>query len=184
MKTSLLLVMGLLMVSVAVQAQEVDLKKHPGYINLDEIEIPDKAGEITDIDLGPALLQLLQLGKEEDDLKDGLAGILSIRVKSFEVEYGEAQKIRSIMDKYEKQLVKDNWVRLVRTKKGEEMANISMKFEGGKVVGFFLMSIEPGNEVSFVNIFGGGIDLESIKDFGLGLSDSTMNSIEKSLKKF
>ncbi|MFH1942993.1 MAG: DUF4252 domain-containing protein [bacterium] len=169
-------------VCVSASAQEKDLKKHPGYIDLKQIRIPDHTSEVTDIDLGPALLALARLGVNEDeDFGKGLAGILSIRVKSYEIEYGDAREIRPTMDKLEKKLEQDGWMRLVRTKTREEMTNISMKVVDGKVVGFFLMSIN-GDEVSFINVFGGNIDLNSIKNIGMGLSGSALDSLGKSLK--
>ena len=175
-----------LVLCMSLQAQEVDIKKHPGYIDLEKIKIPDHAEQVTDIDLGPALLALAQLGgeDEDEDLKKGLAGILSIRVKSFEIGYDEVDEIRSIMKKIEKKLKDEDWIQIIRTRSDDESANVSMKIVNGKVVGFVLMSIDPGNEVSFINAFGGNIDLDHIKNIGLGLSGSALDSLGKSLKKF
>lgn len=173
------LLLLILVFSSGVQAQDVDLKKHPGYIDLDDIEIPEGAVDITDIDLGPALLALARLGRAEadKDLEEGLAGILSIRVKSFEIGRGEVREIRPIMERIEKKLRDEKWVSLVRIKSRDEMSNISMKFENDKVVGFLLMSLDSDDEVSFVNIFGSNIDINSIKDIGMGVSDSALDSL-------
>jgi hypothetical protein len=182
MKTNSLFIASLLLLAfcMSVKAQDVDTTKHPGYINLEDIEIPESAEEVTDIDLGPALLAFAKMGRDKEgkDLEKGLKGILSIRVKSFDIGYRDVKKIRPIMDKIEKKLERDDWVLLVRTKSRDELANISMKVVDGKVVGFLLMSIDSGSEVSFVNIFGGNIDLESIKDIGMGLSDSALDSLK------
>ncbi len=169
---------------VSLQAQNVDLKKHPGYIDFEKIKIPDHAERVTDIDLGPALLALLQLADDDDDLKEGLAGIMSIRVKSFEIDYDEDGEIKVIMEKIEKKLKRENWVSIIRTRSDDESANVSMKIEDSKVVGFLLMSIDPGDEVTFVNVFGGNIDLGHIKNIGLGISGSALDSLESSIKKF
>lgn len=171
---------------MGIYAQEVDIKKHPGYVDLDEIKIPEAAVEITDIDLGPALLALMQLGRDEDEDEDfskGLSGLLSIRVKSFEIEFDEARRLRRMMEKFDEKLNLDEWTPLIRTKSRDELTNISMKIDKGKIVGFFLMSLDRDEGVSFVNIVGGNVDLESIKNFGLGLSDSALDSLERSLEK-
>jgi hypothetical protein len=169
-------------VCVGAGAQEKDLAKHPGYIDLKQIRIPDHASEVTDIDLGPALLALARLGADEDgDFGKGLAGILSIRVKSYEIGRGDAMEIRPYMDRLEKKLEQEGWKRLIRTKTKDEMTNISMKMEDDKVVGFFLMSID-GDEASFINVFGGNIDINSIKNIGMGLNHSGLDSLGKSLK--
>lgn len=175
----------LLLFCMGVQAQKVNITKHPGYIDLEDIKIPDSAEEITDINLGPALLALARLGgeDEDEDISKGLAGILSIRVKSYEVGYDDAGKIRPVMDRLEKKLEAEEWERLVRSKSRDELTNISMKIVEGKIVGFFLMSIEPGEGVTFVNVVGGNIDLESIKNLGMGLNDSALDSL-KSIKRF
>lgn len=160
-------------------AQVSDLKKHPGYVDMDEIRIPDKAESVTDIDLGPALLALTQLGQSEGDkdLSEGLAGILSIRIKSFEIDYDDTPRFRKFMEKREKELQKDGWINLVRSRTPEDMTNITMRIVDGKVVGFFLMSIEEGESLSFANVFGGNIDLGMIRNLGMGLGDSALDSL-------
>lgn len=175
-----------LVLCMSLRAQEGDVKKHPGYIDLEKIKIPDHAEEVTDIDLGPALLALAQLGgeDEDEDFSKGLAGILSIRVKSFEIGYDEVDEIRSVMKKIEKKLKEEEWIPIIRSRRDDESTNVSMKIVDGKVVGFLLMSIDPGDEVSFVNVFGGNIDLDHIKNIGLGLSGSALDSLGKNLKKF
>jgi hypothetical protein len=176
----------LIVVSAASIAQQIDIKKHPGYVDLDDIKIPDAAEEITDIDLGPALLALARLGADEDDedFDKGLSGLLSIRVKSFKVDMEDTDEIRHVMKKIDKKLNDENWTPLIRSRSHDELTNVSMKIEDGKIVGFFLMSMDSDDGVSFVNIIGGNVDLESIKNFGLGISDSALDSLEKSLEKF
>ena len=176
----------IILLCMGAYAQEIEIRKHPGYVDLDEIKIPEAAVEITDIDLGPALIALMQLGRDEDeddDFSKGLSGLLSIRVKSFEIEFDEARRLRRMMEKFDEKLNLKEWTPLIRTKSRDELTNISMKIDKGKIVGFFLMSLDRDEGVSFVNIVGGNVDLESIKNFGLGLSDSALDSLEESLEK-
>ena len=117
-----------LVLCMSLLAQEGDVKKHPGYIDLEKIKIPDHAEEVTDIDLGPALLALAQLGgeDEDEDFSKGLAGILSIRVKSFEIGYDEVDEIRSVMKKIEKKL-KEEELNMNKEVKKENSKNLQEK---------------------------------------------------------
>ncbi len=182
--TLFLIAVTLLTACLTLNAQDLDLKKHPGYIDLNEIKIPDHAAEVTDIDLGPALLALLRMADDDDDdFGEGLANLASIRVKSWELEREEsARDLLPLMDKIETKLKDDNWVRLIRTKSDYEFTNISMKFENNKIVGFFLMSIDD-DEVSFINIIGGNIDLNSIRNIGAGIKDSQLDSLKRTLER-
>ena len=182
----LTLVMGWLW-ALGVMAQDVDITRHPGYVDLEEIRIPDKAGKITDIDLGPALLRLAMWAEEETEtagLTKSLSGLLSIRVKSFDIRRDETERIRAVMEKIDKKLKKEKWEMLVRVKGEEEVMNISLKTTKGKIVGFFMMTLEAGEHVAFANIVGGNIDLESIKRMGMGLEDAGLDSLWKSFDGF
>jgi len=169
-------------------AQKYDIKKHPGYVDLDKIRIPDTVEESTDLDLGPLLLGLMSLGGDEDEeLSEGLAGILSIRVKSYEIGWEEDVDMDDIMrdvKRLDKKLKNDEWVPIIRSKSRDSMTNVSMKMDNGKMVGFFLMSVDPDDGVTFMNIVGGNIDIDKIKDFGLGLNNSTLDSLKKSFEHF
>ena len=180
MKLRYCIIVPVLMLGLGVQAQEIDLEKHPGYVDLSKIRIPEHAGQLTDIDFGPALLRIagmVQIGDEDEDLGKVLSGLLSIRVKSYEVGWEESKRIREVMEKIEEDLTAERWERLVRVKGEENMTNISVKFEDDKIVGFFLMSLESGESVTFANIIGGNIDLNTLGKIGMGLGDLDMGDI-------
>lgn len=186
LRVFVLAMVGCFLTSMAM-AQDVDITRHPGYVDLEEIAIPDNAGQVTDIDLGPALLRLALWAEEEtgvEDLQKSLSGLLSLRVKSFDIRLDETDRIRTAMEKIDKKLKKDKWEMLVRVKSEEAVTNISLKTKKGKIVGFFLMSMEAGENVSFANIVGGNIDLESIKNMGLGLKDAGLDSLWNSFDQF
>ena len=161
-------------------AQEIDIKKQPGYVDLSKIKIPGKAGKVTEISLGPALLKLAAGISENSDkkLSKTLSGIFSIQVKSFEVDSVEAKKIRPIIAEIEKKLERERWEELVRVKEEDELTIISIKHDKGKVVGLMVMSLQPGDEASFVNIVG-NIDLKNIGKIGMGLNESALDSLQK-----
>jgi hypothetical protein len=155
-----------LICTTLISAQEINLEKHPGYIDFNSIKIPSDAVTVTDIDLGPALLRLAGMMSEEadDELQKSLASLLSIRVKSFEIDENTGDIDRA-MDRIEKKLSAEKWERLVYIRDGEERTNISLKVDAEKVVGFVLMSIGD-DEVTFINVVGGNIDLDTIKQMG------------------
>ena len=98
-------------------------------------------------------------------------------------DFDEAKKIRPIMDEIEKKLGEEKWERLIRVKEEDEITNISIKFEKEKAIGFFLMSLDS-EEVSFINIVGGNIDLKNLRNIGMGLDDAALDSLEKGLDMF
>lgn len=152
-----------LTVCLGVHAQEFELEKHPGYIDLEKITIPEKADCVTDITLGPAVLRFMKRMKiDDEDREKGISGIFSIRVKAFEVDHDESDKIQSIMNEFEKAMEKKGWENLVRVKKRDERMDIRVKFDEEQAVGIFVMAHEPGEEVAFINVVGDDINLDNI----------------------
>ncbi len=178
-KNRLLLIALLLLVPLAsLPAQDVDVTKLPGYINLDKIKIPGNNEDITEINLGPGLLSLLASFSDEADsaINGKLKGLISLRVKSFPVNGKRAEEIRPIMEEFDKKLRSEKWEEIVRVKKGKEFTVVSYLPGKNKVSGFFIMSLTPDEDASFINIVG-NIDVAQLSKMGLGISDSTMRSI-------
>ena len=174
--------------STGVVAQDVDITRHPGYIDLEKIRIPENAESVTDIDLGPALLRLAAWAQEEYDVDENLtkslSGLLSVRVKSFDIGHRETGGMRDLMEKLEKRLQKEKWENLVRVRGEDEIVNISLKMVRNKIVGFFMMSMDEGDQVAFANIVGGNIDLDSIRGLGMGLGEAGLDSLWQDLDGF
>ncbi|MFO7891637.1 MAG: DUF4252 domain-containing protein [bacterium] len=170
-------VLFLLFIFVTVYSQEIDITKHPGYIDLEMIEIPESAGEITDISLGPAMLRMFKsFGDNERGLKN-MDGLLSIRVKSFEIDSEVTKKIEPIINNILVKLENDKWEQLVRVKDKDERTVISMRYEKNRPVGLLIMSYKPYREVTFANIVG-HIDIGEIARMGMGFSNSTLDSLK------
>lgn len=167
------------MLTSFVFAQDFDLTKHPGYIDLDQIEIPKNAGDVTEVTIGPELLQMFAAMGGGEDLPAEMGSLFSIRVKTFEVDAKMAQELRPIYDKIEKKLSKDGWVSMVKVKKnGEESTNVSIKYDKkGQMQGLMVMSIDPYDEASFVNIVG-KVDLKDLGFLGQHVSGSALDSLD------
>ena len=178
MKTKIFAVLLIILFAgMNVYAQEIDITKHPGYIDLEKIKIPESAGEITDICLGPALLRMFKSFDDDDEVANKINGLLSIRVKSFEINDEVTKQIEPIIDDIQAKLEKEKWEQLVRVKDRDERTIISMKYEKNKPVGLLIMSYKPNDEVTFANIVG-HIDIEEISKLGLGFSNSMLDSLE------
>ncbi len=174
----------LLATAVVAYAADDDLKKHPGYVDIEKFKIPDYAEEITEVDLGPELLQSLVSAEIEgqEDLTALLRGLTSIRVRSFDVKPEDAERIRSDMEKFEKDLQKDQWTRIIRSKEADELTNISIKFKDGNMLGLIVMTVEP-DEVAFVNIVG-SINLGQMLAGLGGMDFSALDSLQKTLEQY
>jgi len=178
MKMQRLIVMAAFLLTCAVSAQAVELVDHPGYVDLDRIQIPVDASEITEVNLGPELLRMAaKMENGDSGLSDSLDGLFGIRVKSFDLTPELAGQIRPIVDQIQDQLDHDGWKRLVYVKEGEELVIVSMKYDPvdeDKVAGLMVVAFEPGSEATFVNMVG-SIDLahmgELLEDVDVDLDD-------------
>ncbi|MBN2415786.1 DUF4252 domain-containing protein [bacterium] len=182
MRSTLLIIIAAVLVAAVlpVSAQDVDVKKLPGYIDLSKITIPVDAEDVTEIDLGPGLLKMMSrfTGDEEDGEESVFSGVFSIRVKSFEAKGDQLAEIKVIMDEIEAKLRKDKWEQLVRVKQENQYTTVSMLLEGERTIGTMIMSIDDDGEVLFANIVG-NFSMEKIAEFGLGLNDSTLKSLRE-----
>jgi hypothetical protein len=135
---------------------EVDVRKLPGYVDLEQITIPKDAHEVQDIDLGPALLQLAAEAEAHagGKLAQALGKIRSLRVKAFSLGENRSDQVRKQIDKIQARLEADAWQRLVYVKDGDEVVTVSVKPAGDHFAGMLVMAYEPGKEAAFVNLVG------------------------------
>jgi len=145
-----------------------DLKKHPGYVNFDEIDIPKDAEETVEVYVRGPLLRLIAKATEHEDpgVSEILEKLLLIRVNTFSIDAGQADNLKPKISKIEKDLEKQKWEKVVRVKEREELVNIYMKLDDkDRIVGLVVMAIEDGDEAVFVNIVG-ETDWEAIGKIG------------------
>jgi hypothetical protein len=185
MKNQTLIMLAALICFGMAAAQE-DITKHPGYIDLSGIQIPNGTGEVTEVTLGPEIFNMFRNWGDDDEGKENpfqKGGLFSINVKTFEIDSEVTSNIQEEMTKIEKKLQKENWTPIVRVKSGEERTNISIKFDKGnqKTLGLLIMSVEPGQEASFVNIVG-SVPLEALSNMGVDMDASAMDSLKQVLE--
>jgi hypothetical protein len=177
----LMVVAGFFAVAVA---QDEDLKKYAGYVDLGDIVIAKDAGTVTEVFLGPAVLRLAAKmeGNGDEDLSEALSELKGIQVKSFEIDEAGAEAIKPIMDRIEENIRKKGWERLVLVKSETERVVVSVKPEDDKLVGLLVMALEPGGEAAFVNVIG-TINMETIGNLGVDLDESVLDSLKKHVEK-
>ncbi len=159
-----------------IRAQDMDVKKLPGYIDLEQIPIPNNAGRVTNITLGPPLLQIAtRTMNGDDELTETLSGIFSIRVKTFEIDREMTQEIRPKLAAIEEQLNKEDWQKMVEVKDRDDYTIISMKYDKGQAAGLLIMSLND-DEASFINIVG-KIDIDKIGRLGSEFHIDSLDSL-------
>lgn len=172
--------LGVLMIFVLMtqlKAQDMDVTTLPGYVDLEQIPIPSKAGRITNITLGPPLLRIAtQTVNGDDELSETLSGLFSITVKTFEIDSQVAEELKPKIEAIEEKLNNEDWQRIVEVKDIDEYTTIRMKYDKEKAAGLLIMSLED-DEASFVNIVG-SIDFEQIGKLGGGLHIDALDSLQ------
>jgi len=176
----IMVVAFLLVCALSAQAGD-DLAGHPGYVDLDRIQIPVDAAEITEVNLGPELLKLAA-GMENGnaDLSKTLDGLFGIRVKSFGLTPELAEQTRPIVEDIQYQLENEGWKRLVYVKDGEELVLVSMKYDPAqpeKMAGLMVIAFDPADEAVFVNMVG-SINLSDMGDLVDGIDVDLDNLLE------
>lgn len=150
--------------ALALPALAGDVANLPGYVDLDWIRIPAGAAEVQDIVLDPVLAGLAAKGSVTDGeaLTQALAMVKSVRVKSFSLAEGQDESaVAADVKKLQERLEKDKWQRLVYMKDGDETVTVSTLYSGKDMVGLMLLTYEPGDSATFVNVVG-NLDLATL----------------------
>ena len=71
MKNQTLIMLAALICFGMAAAQE-DITKHPGYIDLSGIQIPNGTGEVTEVTLGPEIFNMFRNWGHDDEGKENV----------------------------------------------------------------------------------------------------------------
>jgi len=162
-----ILIVGLLAFSLYGDDDKT-IKKHPGYVNFDTIDIPGDAEETVEVYIKGPLLKLIANITEHEDpaLSKMLARLLMVRVNTFSIDSAIAKKLKPKIKNIEKQLEKQKWEKIVRVKERDELVNIYLKFDKkDRIAGLVVMAVEDNDEAVFVNIVG-ELDWQQISKLG------------------
>ena len=109
---------------------------------------------------------------------DGEQKVIAIRVKSYESDDLDLETLQPIIAKIEAKLENEDWEQIVRVREGDERTTVSVKYDEKDVLGLFVMAIEPGDEVAFVNIVG-RFNLNDLDNFDIDLDDAALDSLRE-----
>jgi hypothetical protein len=137
--------------------------------------LASKAKESVDITLDSNLLQMAggflagagKDGKDGDNLKQLIAGLKAITVRSFEFKEPGQYRMEDL-EPIRAQLRSPGWIRIINVQSKEETSEIYTRMEQGKVVGFAIIAAEP-KELTVVAIEGSINlnDLSKLKALGV-----------------
>jgi len=183
MRWGCLAVLGVLM-NVGASAQVDEIKRHPGYVNLEWVLIPEHAERVMDMTIGPRLMKVAEemAVRRHEEAAEEIDRIVSLQVKTFNVDSSFAEKMRPMMSRMELRLKDENWCPIIRVKNRDQFTNVSIKYDRSrKMEGFFIMSLDPRSGACFVNILG-EVDLEGLKQVLVNFNENAMDSLKKSIE--
>jgi hypothetical protein len=164
----ILLFFCLTLFSNVIADDDEKIKKHPGYVDFDKIEIPKDAEESVEVYVRGPLLKLVAAVTEKEDpaLAKMLEKMLLIRVNTFSIDDKISKDLKSKVEDINKQLEKQKWEKIVKVKDKGERVNVYMKFDkNDQMAGLVVMAIEDNDEAVFVNIVG-ELDWSQISKLG------------------
>ena len=130
--------------------------------------LASKARESVDITLDPAMLQMAGAflaggGKDGNDVKGLLSSLKAITVKSFEFKETGQYRMEDL-EPIRAQLRTPGWSKIISSQSKEEISEIYMRTDQGKVAGFAIIAAEP-KELTVVAIEG-AINLQDLSKLG------------------
>lgn len=135
-----------------------DFTKHPGYVDLDELDIFGEEEANVEVYLKQPMLELVsEFTKNEDpELYDVMKKLALVRVNVFEATRELTEKFKSQSSKIIKKLDERGWERVVRVREDDEYVNVCLKPSGDNkyIQGIVVLVVEEGDEAVFVNIVG------------------------------
>lgn len=151
-----------------ISQDDLSVKKHPGYANIDEIPMVAGAQQTVDIHLQGKILKSLAQSPERNDpdLVAALSNLLLIRIKAFSVDESLAVELKSSMEKFADRLKKRNWENIVRVKDHEDQVDIFIKYDDqSRKIGLVLLALDRNADAVFINLVG-SFDWHSAKRIG------------------
>jgi hypothetical protein len=148
-------------------AQDEEIRKHPGFFNLEKINKMFDDEPTLEINLEGFLLSMAAGAMKiaEPELAEVLDKLLYVRVERYDLP---VQKRREVQDKngeLAKSLDKAGWERIVRVRENRDDVYVYLKPEKKQIVGIVVLAIEGSENVLFANIVG-NIDPEQIGRIG------------------
>ena len=149
---------GVLMLAVAgsARAQE-DIRRDPGYVDLDAIEGWFNTEPKIIVNIKGALLNLVAEASryEDPDLADLLHKLKWVQVRGFDTDWADFEEVQRRTRALAGRLESEGWDTVVHVRDDEEYVNVHVRVDRGHIAGLVVMVVSPDeDETVFVNIVG------------------------------
>lgn len=149
----LLLVLGL---TGAAHAQQDNLSRDPGYVDLQAIDgwFPREAK--IEVNIKGALLELVAEASryEDPELANLLRKLKAIQVRGYEVSLNDFRSVEDRMSTLARSLESQGWDTVVKVREDDERVNMYTRIQNGVIAGMMVMVLSEDDESYFVNIVG------------------------------
>ncbi len=191
MKTIRILATGLMMMALFVapataQKKNVDITKHPGYVDFRALADLEDEAKI-EVNLREPMLKLAIkfLENEDPELADALSELKLIRVHVYDLNPKLTDKILKFQSDTAKKLNSAGWERIVKIRDGDESVMVYLRPDDDyeMIQGIVVMVISADDEAVFVNVVG-NIKPEDIHRLGKHFDIDELGDIDyESLNK-
>jgi len=136
--------------------QPDDVKKLPGYVELEDLGLYDGELASLEISIHEPLIGMVAtaVSESESELAKVLRGLKSIRLRTFPVEEGDGARLRKRSAEIGRNLEKKGWESIVRVRDEGEDIQVYLRTVGNQIAGMMLLALEDGESITLVNIVG------------------------------
>jgi hypothetical protein len=140
--------------SVGAADSLAEIRNHPGFVALVELNLFGPDGAQTDVDLRGPMMRMVAAATASSDpeLSAALAGILRIRVLASE-DIDDPAAARSAIVRAAEQLEARGWMRMVRVAEDDELVLVLAREDGDHFAGLTVLMADD-DEISLVNLVG------------------------------
>ena len=157
-----------------------DITKDPGYVDFGAMNLFGKEDTNVEIFLDQSILGMVAVfAKDAPELQEMIGKLKQIRVQTFELDSTKVKQIEQRVAEVSKKLEGQGWSTLVkvRDRKGGDNTYVYIKMKDNKAQGLAVMSINPAEDVKFVNIVG-EIDPAKMQKLGSKVHIDALDSLE------
>ena len=169
----------------ALATDQEDVTKLPGYVDFGAMNIFGREDATVEVFLEGPLIKMIAAATHgsDPDLSAMLAKLKQIRVQTFPIEPDKLDALEKKTAEVCKRLEQNGWQTVVRVKSPKENSEtyVYMKFLNDVVQGLALMSIDPKDEASFVNIVG-ELDPKQLEKLTKNFNINSLDSLDLELK--
>lgn len=146
---------------------EQDYSQYAGFANFGDLAALEDGEMVTEIIIEEKLLRMVaKFTNDDPDLSNLIGGLKLIKVSTFEVTPSNADQLKEKAKSIDKELMKNKWDRIVKTRSKGEIANVYVKTAGEEeFIGLTVIAIDEDGEAAFVNIVG-NIDMDTLGKLG------------------